>query len=111
MKNKTMYNHSPQPHCRTLEDFSSNLPLFQILYPEQKLQNKTNRIGFKVAAFLAPYMKSSDTHTKESCNRSFFKDTELFYECVFILVLELFLFVIVLLRCILLYHIELENHI
>ena len=58
-----MYNQSPQPHCRTSEDVCSNLPLYQILYPEQK-QNKTNRIGFKVAAFLAPYMKSLDTHAK-----------------------------------------------
>ena len=64
MKNKTLYNQIPQPHYRTLGDVCSNLPLFPILYPEQKLQNKTNRIGFKVAAFLAPYMKSLDTHAK-----------------------------------------------
>ena len=59
-----MYNQSPQLHCRTLGDVCSNLPMLQILYPEEKFQNKSNSIGFKLAAFLASYMKSSDTHTQ-----------------------------------------------
>ena len=58
-----MYNQSPQLHCRTLGDVCSNLLMFQILYSKEKFQNKSNSIGFKLAAFLASYMKSSDTHT------------------------------------------------
>ena len=112
-KKKTMYNQSPQPHCRTLRDVCSNLPLFQILNPEQKRQNKTSRIGFKLAAFLATYMKSSHTHTHTHTHKvlwpQFSQRHWIILECVFILILDLFLLVIVFLRCILLYNIEPDN--
>jgi hypothetical protein len=67
---------------------------FQFLILSQKHQNKTHRIFFKVAKFFTAYEKSSHKYKrKNSCVNSFLKDTELKFECVIVLISDLFLFV------------------